>query len=219
MFKEWMPKRIRIQLLILLAGQCLSYWGAKLLIQNREHLSMALPLDGRIPLLPWTSLIYFGCFLFWVINYTIILNTEPEGTYRFFRAELMGKLVCFLTYVLLPTVIIRPQITGSGIFSTVMRLMYAVDYSDALFPSMHCFVSWMCVIGLRGKPDISREYRIFSVIMAFLVFFATLTTKQHVIVDVFAGVILAETVYFISGHIPEGSSAYRVLIRSFRHER
>ena len=207
MLKKWMPEHVRFQLLILLIVHCSSYWFAKFLIRNRVHLSMALPIDGRIPFLSWTSAIYFGCFLFWVVNYIIILRTEPEGTNRFFRAELLGKLVCFISYVLLPTTIIRPDVSGSGVFPFVMQAMYFLDTPDALFPSMHCFVSWMCVIGLRGKPDVSQKYRVFSVIFAFLVFMATLTTKQHVVVDVIAGVLLAELVYFIAGLLPDFKSA------------
>jgi hypothetical protein len=36
--------------------------------------------------------------------------------------------------------------------------------------------------------------------MAVAVFISTLTTKQHVLVDVAGGVILAEGCYFIAGH-------------------
>ena len=204
---EWLdsfaPKRVRRQLLALLAGQCLSYWGGKLLTLNRVHCCMALPLDEMIPVVPWTTLIYFGCFLFWAVGYAIILRTEPEGTHRFFRAELLGKLICFLFFVAIPTTSARPEISGSGIFAWFMRFLYAADTPRALFPSMHCFVSWMCVVGLRGKPQISKAYRATAVIAALLVFASTLTTKQHVLVDVPAGVALAELVYYVSGLFPE----------------
>lgn len=207
MLKEWMPKRIFYQLLILLAGQILSYYGAKAIIANSPHINIALPIDGYIPFIPATILIYYGCFLFWIINYTLILKTEPEGTYRFLCAELMGKFVCFVTYILLPTIMIRPELAASDIFTTAMGMMYSLDAPDALFPSMHCYVSWMCVIGLRKKPQISQRRRIISVIAALLVFIATLTTKQHVIVDVIAGVILAELVYLVAGLLPCCKSA------------
>lgn len=197
--KEFVPKRILIQLLILLAGQLLSYYGAKMIIANRPHVYIALPIDELIPFIPCTILIYYGCFLFWIYNYTVILKTEPEGTYRFLSAELLGKLICFISYVLIPTVMIRPEVNNSGIFSTAIGLMYSMDAPDALFPSMHCFVSWMCVVGLRGKPEISNKHRNLSIIAAVLVFAATLTTKQHVVVDVISGIILAELVYFIAG--------------------
>ena len=202
MLRKWMPKRVRVQLFILLVGHLLSYYGAKYIIRDSSCINMALPFDGRIPLVPWTVIIYYGCFLFWIYNYTIILRTEPIGTYRFMCAELLGKLICFVTYILVPTIMIRPDIIGTGIFTHVISMMYAVDTPDALFPSMHCFVSWMCVVGLRGKPEISNKYRAFSVVAALLVFIATLTTKQHVVVDVISAVILAELVYFIAAKLP-----------------
>lgn len=200
MLKKWMPRRVAFLLLVLLAVHCASYYGAKAIISGGPYNYIGTAFDSHIPLIPCTVIIYYGCFLFWLTNYTNIVRTEPEGTYRFFISEILGKIICFACYVLMPTAMIRPEVTGTGFFSDVIRMMYAIDPPDALFPSMHCFVSWMCVVGLRGKPCFSKKYRIFSIVMAVLVFIATLTTKQHVIADVIFGVILAELVYFIAGY-------------------
>ena len=197
----WVPARVRRQLLALLAAQCVLYWGAQLLTRSRFHHSMALPLDELIPVLPWTVVIYFGCFVFWAVNYAIILRMEPEGSYRFFFAELTGKFIAAVFFVAVPATLTRPEITGSGVFPWMMRFLYKVDTPNALFPSLHCFVSWMCFLGLRDKPQISKAYKAFSAGMAVLVFFATLTTKQHVVVDVIAGFALAELVWHGSGAI------------------
>lgn len=219
MLKKWMPKRIIIQLIILLAVHCASYYGAKYIINGGDYYYIGSALDSRIPLLPWTVIFYYGCFFFWIVYYTLILNTEPDGTCRFFRAEILGKVICFLFYVLLPTTMIRPVVTETGFFPNVIRMMYSIDTPDALFPSMHCFVSWMCVVGLRGKPEIPRKHRIIAVIAALLVFMATLTTKQHVIVDVISGVLLAELVYFISGLLPNSKSdSKHFSLRRINHE-
>ncbi len=195
------PKGVGLRLLILLAVQLLAYFGAKLLIRGRPMLCMALPVDERIPLLPWTIVIYFGCYLFWALNYALILRAEQGNSSRFFRAELLGKLVCFLIFVTVPTTLPRPEIVGSGVFSELMRLLYAADAPDALFPSLHCYVSWMCVVGLRGKPEIPGGWKACSALIAVLVFCSTLTTRQHVLADVFAGVALAELCWLVSGAI------------------
>lgn len=204
MLKKWMPRRVVIMLLILLAVHLSSYYGAKAIIADSEYINMALPIDSHIPLLPWTVIIYYGCFFVWIINYTNILRTEPEGTYRYMCAEILGKIICFICYVLIPTVMIRPEVNGTGFFPDVIRMMYSIDPPNALFPSMHCFVSWMCVVGLRGKPEISRSYRVFSVVAAILVFVSTVTTKQHVVIDAVAAVALAEFVWFVAKFIPIG---------------
>lgn len=69
---------------------------------------------------------------------------------------------------------------------------------DNLFPSIHCLVSWLCWIGLRNQKQIKTGYKIFSFLMAIAICICTLTTKQHVIVDVIAAVGLAEVSYLIS---------------------
>ena len=200
-FDAWLPARVRLQLLALLAAQCFFYWGPQILTRNRFHHSMALPLDDLIPVLPWMIVIYFGCFLFWAVNYAIILRAEPEGSHRFFFAELAGKFIAAVFFVALPATLTRPEITGSGVFPWMMRFLYKVDIPSALFPSVHCFVSWMCFLGLRDKPQISKAYKAFSAGMAVLVFFSALTTKQHVVADVIAGFALAELVWHGSGVI------------------
>lgn len=189
---------------ILLIVHLASYYGAKAIIADEQGIFMRFPVDDKIPLVPWTVIIYYGCFFFWLINYTNILRTEPEGTYRYMCAEILGKIVCFFCYVLIPTVMIRPEVTAEGFFPGVIRMMYSIDPPDALFPSMHCFVSWMCVVGLRGKKEFSRSYRVISVIIALAVFAATVTTKQHVIIDIFAAVALAELTWFVAKFIPIG---------------
>ena len=202
--RQWLerfaPAAVRRRLLLLLAGQCVLYWGAKALTRSRFHHCLALPIDGKIPLLPWTVLIYFGCFAFWAFAYAVILREESaRGKNRFFFAELTGKLLSALCFVILPTTLNRPEIRGSGLFPWLMRFLYAVDAPDALFPSLHCFVSWMCFVGLRGKPQISKAFKLTAALAAVLVFAATLTTKQHVFVDVLGGVALAELVWLASG--------------------
>lgn len=202
--KNWMPRRVAMMMLLLLVVHLSSYYGAKAIIADKTGLFMGLPVDDRIPFVPWTVSIYYVCFIFWVINYTNILRTEPEGTYRYMCAEILGKVICFVCYVLIPTVMIRPEVTGEGFFPDIIRMMYAIDPPNALFPSMHCFVSWMCVVGLRGKKEFSLSYRATSVVMAIAVFVSTVTTKQHVIVDAFAAVALAEFTWFIAKFVPIG---------------
>ena len=209
LLRKLIPEPVGRQLLILLGGQLVSYFGARFLIRDRVHICMALPIDGRIPFLAWMIVIYFGCFAFWAVNYTLILRTERRGTYRFMRAELLGKLICFAFYVAVPTTLTRAEITGTGCFAALMRMLYTVDAPDCLFPSLHCFVSWMCVIGLRGKPEIPQWYRALSAVIAIVVFASTLTTKQHVIVDVISGVVLAELVWLVSGAIEKRKDGAR----------
>lgn len=176
------------------------YSGAKLIAGRWYHYNLETGLDRAIPFVPWTVLIYFGCYLFWIANYIISVRQGRKEAYRFLSADFLAKCICFVFFLGLPTTNIRPEITGNGIWDAAMRFLYWVDSPDNLFPSIHCLTSWMCYIGIRGRKNVPALYRGFSCFMAVAVFVSTLTTKQHVAVDVAGGVLLAEICYLIAGN-------------------
>lgn len=73
-----------------------------------------------------------------------------------------------------------------------MRFLYRVDAADNLFPSIHCLTSAFCFIAVRSNEKIPGWYRAASLFMTVSIYVSTLTTKQHALVDVIAGVLLAE---------------------------
>lgn len=175
------------------------YGGSRMIAGDWEHHILTSTLDERIPFIPATLVIYFGCYLFWAVNYVIIAKLERERAYRFYFADFLSRIVCLAFFLLYPTTNIRPEVTGTGIWNEGMRFLYAVDAADNLFPSIHCLVSWFCYIGIRGSRKVPGWYQKFSLVYAVLVFISTLTTKQHVIIDVIGGVVIAELCLLFAG--------------------
>lgn len=189
----WVPLATEVLL------NCVVYWGAMKLTKSRHHYDMTIPLlDGSVPLLCWTTIIYFGCYLFWIANYILIARQGETIMYRLLSADFLAKLVCLICFLAVPTTNVRPVIVGDGFWENTMRFLYQVDQPSNLFPSIHCLTSWFCYIGIRGKRSVSRGYRLFSCLMALAVCASTLTTKQHVFVDVPAGLLLAEAMYLVT---------------------
>lgn len=178
---------------------CLTYYGARALTAGRVHYDLTNSLEEQIPFLPWTILIYWGCYLFWIVNYAIGCRRKKEEAFCFMGADILAKLVCLFCFLLFPTTNIRPVIGGHSLWEELMRLLYRVDAADNLFPSIHCLTSWLCVIAVRGNEKIPKWYRVASVLVALSICVSTLTTKQHVTADVIAGVLLAEGSYFVAG--------------------
>lgn len=177
-----------------------SYLVPRLLAKNWYHYDMTTFIDELIPFLPWTVSIYFGCYIFWVVNYCICALQDESKRNRLFCADFMSKGICFLLFVLLPTTNIRPEITDTNIWGFLMDFLYNVDPADNLFPSLHCLVSWLCWAGIRSNKSIPKAYRYLSLIIAIAICISTITTRQHVIADVISGVLIAELTYFIAGY-------------------
>lgn len=197
--RQIIPEIMWLPLLLALIFNTAVYYGARMLTADRIHYDLSIGLDRRIPFLPWTIVIYWGCYLFWLINYIIGCRQEGETAFRFISAELFAKAVCLLCFLILPTTNTRPVVEGTSIWEAGMRLLYRIDAADNLFPSIHCLTSWFCYIAVRKNERVSKGYRIFSLLAAVAICISTLTTKQHVIADVAGGIGLAEASYYLVG--------------------
>ena len=190
-----------------------AYNLSKLIAGGWHHTVMSLPLDYIIPLVPWTVIIYFGSYLVWLIFYAVsawcpekelteAFENGQAGGYardRFFAADALSKVICFIFFLALPTTLMRPVPGTDNIWETLVTFLYQVDSADNLFPSIHCLVSWMCWIGVRSRRDLPRWLKNAALVLAVMICISTLTTRQHVILDIFGGVFLAELCYWLTG--------------------
>ena len=194
------PAYGRWPLIFAAAFQCAVFWGAKYAAAGWHHYHMATALDSAVPLLPWTVAVYVGAFPFWAANYVLALRQGEDRGFRLLAADFLGKVVCLGLFLLLPTATVRPEIPSEALLGRCLALVYALDTPDALFPSLHCFNSWLCWTGIRGQKGVPAWYRAFSLLFALAVAVSTLTTKQHVLVDAIAGLALGELCWQAAGH-------------------
>ena len=189
--------------LLLLAGAAAFnfsiYFLGRIIARDSVHFDFTTELDKNIPFLPWTIVIYWGAYALWIANYCLGVRFDRSGFRRALIAHYLGEVVCFLCFVFLPTTMVRAEITGTGFFDDVMRATYTVDSADNLLPSIHCFVSWISWIAVRGNKSIPKPYRIFSLVFAAAICISTVTVKQHVVLDIVTGVGLAELSYLAAG--------------------
>ena len=171
-----------LPLILTLTANFIAYFGTRPFTSSWKHYNIETMLDQQIPVIPWTIVIYFGCYLVWIVNYLIMAF-----------------------YLLLPTTNVRPSIPEQGFWNQMLALLYQMDAADNLFPSIHCLNSWFCYIAVRGRREIPRWYQRFSFWAALAVFVSTLTTKQHVIADVIGGALLAEVTWQIAGRTHLGA--------------
>lgn len=167
------------------------YWITQLMMADAFHYDFTLPIDRKIPVIPWWVSIYILSYAFWAINYILIARQNKRSCYRLVFADYFSKMVCGIFFVIIPTTNVRPELIGGGFWELMLKFIYTMDSPTNLFPSIHCLVSWICAIGLRGTK-VSNGYKAFSYIFAIAVCVSTQLTKQHYIVDAFGGIALAE---------------------------
>ena len=205
------PKYAVLPLIFSFVLNMVIYAGTMVLCADFYHHDFTTAFDRAVPLIPEFTSIYLICYVFWIANYIMIAGIGKEHMYRFLTGDYISRIVCGLFFVFLPTTLVRPEITGNGFWEQILKLVYTVDQSANLFPSIHCLVSWFCYIGIRGRKDIPVWYQRFSCIFALLICISTLTTKQHVIADVAGGILTAELCLRI-GRRPAVWGAYQKIL-------
>lgn len=196
----WIPSYAVFPLLSCVMVNCIVYYGIPKIASDWKHYDLTLPIDRTVPLVPGFVWIYLGCYLFWIVNYILIVKQGEEHCIRFAAADIMSRLVCGMFFLLLPTTNLRPVLSGDSIGVALLQVVYEIDAPVNLFPSIHCLVSWFSFIGIRGRVSVPKAYRVFSCLFAILVCLSTQLTKQHYIVDVFGGIAVAEITYYIAFH-------------------
>jgi membrane-associated phospholipid phosphatase len=154
-----------------------------------------LPLDRALPLMPTWALVYGALYMF-LILLPIFVMRQDEGIRRTVNAYLLIWITAYVFFfILYPTVAPRPpRVIGQGFAAWGLRALYSSDPPYNCFPSLHVAHSFVSALACYR---VHRRVGIVAVVCAALVALSTLFTKQHYILDVIAGVILAFTAYAI----------------------
>jgi len=186
------PKEVRLPLAACVLLNLAVYYGGRLLTAGRFHTSLALAADARVPFVPAMVAVYLLSFPFWVIGFLTVAQEDRRVVFPFLAGEQIAKLLCFACFLVLPTTLTRPAVSGGGAAAWVLRLIYRLDSPDMLFPSLHCLESWFCFRGALLCRRRGRGYRIFCLTGALLIFASTVMIRQHVLLDVAGGIAAAE---------------------------
>ncbi|MBQ4089015.1 MAG: phosphatase PAP2 family protein [Clostridia bacterium] len=141
-------------------------------------------------------------YVYWIAGYIAISRVSRERCRMLCRADYISKAIAAACFVLIPTTLPRDPISG-GLFEWALNIIYTLDSPYNLFPSMHCLFSWLIAREMMGIKEFRPAVKAGAVIFSFMVFASTLFTRQHFIVDIPAGMLVAEIARFISHKFEE----------------
>lgn len=187
-------------------------------IQNRpgpNTYSLTTGWDDRIPFVSAFIIPYISWYPFIVLTLIFLFRRRPSVYYRTLLALCLGLVLCYLTYFFFQTMVARPDIEGTGLFDTLVKIIYWTDRPYNCFPSIHVLTS--CLM-YRSSFVFRTRTRHFIRFTAMVIILSTLFVKQHVIADLFAGWLAAVFTYWIAGVILTSGANYRELLKKRRQE-
>jgi membrane-associated phospholipid phosphatase len=161
-------------------------------------------LDHALPVEPAWSVVYLSLFLAALLPAFVV--HQQELVRRTVNAFLAIWLVAYVFFVAYPTIGPRSSgnVAGDEFSDWLLRTIYSSDVRYNCFPSLHvaqCFLAALvCVRIHRGVGAVAGLW-------AALVGISTLYTKQHYVLDVISGALLAYVAYcvFLRGYPREAT--------------
>ena len=145
--------------------------------------------------LVWPILVlpYVLCYLLWFASFAWIIFKAND---RQFRSFLAGCMLTFtlgvLTFIFFPTYVKPVALQGNDIFISLLRIFHEQAGRYAALPSGHVYITTLLVLFFsRWFP----RSRFLWILVLLIVSLSTLFTRQHYILDVVGGYMVA-----LAGH-------------------
>ncbi len=188
------PYRVRVSMVLLIALVPLYILIPEFIPPRTRHVP-ELALDRALPLLASWAVIYGALYLFLILLPWFVVRQDAliqKTVYAYLMVWITAYIVFFVVY---PTAAPRPaKVTGEGFGMWGLRALYSSDPPYNCFPSIHVAHSFVSAL---ASGRVHRRLGTIAMICAMLVAVSTLLTKQHYVVDVIAGVVLAWVAYAI----------------------
>lgn len=189
------PYRVTIPMVVLVSLVPL-YLFIPDLSAGRTLRAPALSLDDRIPQQPAWVLVYGSLYL-WLILLPVFVVRQDEVIRRTVFAYLTVWIAAYVVFLFYPTVAPRPDgeaVIGEGFAAWGLRFLYSSDPPYNCFPSLHVAHSF---VSAMSSGRVHRGLGNVASVGAFAVGLSTLFTRQHYILDVAGGIVLALVAYAV----------------------
>lgn len=162
-------------------------------------------LDKQVPFIKEFIVMYWVWYPFLILVLVYFCANCRNIYYKTMITIILGMLICYLIYFFFQTTVPRPELQGNDIFTKIVKLTYKWDKPFNCFPSIHVLTTYAvmrgCLEGVKNKLN-----KIGINFIGIFIILSTQFVKQHVILDLISGIILAEILYrFIASFILEKS--------------
>ena len=209
-------KYILIPFMVVLFFQLTTYFGNQWYAETFgnpgvDYSYIFLSINEKVPFVAWHIYPYVIAYPFWAATFIYISVRSKDNMYLIATIAVITFIICGLWYFFWQSDVTAWRVT-SGLFlnnnyltprtdlnfteSLVMTIYQAAGPRNAL-PSMHTLMSWLCVIAVRMDKKMPSVIKIVIWVLSIAIIIATQTLKQHYIIDLIVGLLLAEVAFWI----------------------
>lgn len=146
-----------------------------------------IKIDDKIPLVPGMVVSYLSYALLFVGGGLVLVWSEQFWPLA--KAMIVAQLTADIIWYLFPNGVKRPTVNGQGLMVGWLRKLYAFNRHDANgCPSAHVFHA--LIVG-HFLARLWPQFSPFIYVWAGLIVVSTVLIKQHYLLDVLGGILVA----------------------------
>lgn len=165
-------------------------------VVQEQYYLIECKLDRLIPFCEYFIVPYVFWFVYIAVSfYWFLLHEEDALFYRFAAVMFGGMTIALIIYTVFPNGIqLRPDLNASkNVFTWLTSLIYKADTCTNVFPSLHVFTSVTAAMFFAKSKLAARKSYVRPIIFTIssLIVISTVFLKQHSVLDVIAGSVMA----------------------------
>ncbi len=173
-------------------------------IVTTEFYAIESVLDSYIPFCEAFIIPYYLWFAYIALTFLYFFFTNRRDFFRLCLFMFTGMTLCLIIYAIWPNGhYLRPDLDALGrdnLFIDALRGLYTADTSTNVCPSIHTLNSIGACIAIFHTDSFKEKkwlrWSAFALTVAICI--STVCLKQHSIIDVFCGMLLAVPLYFLA---------------------
>lgn len=156
-------------------------------------------IDDKIPFIEYFIVPYLLWFVFIAATFLYFFFTDVSGFYKLAKLMFTGMTIFLIVSTFIPNGLeLRPvTFARDNIFIDMVKMLYRTDTPTNVLPSLHVFNSLGACIAIYHSKAL-KKHKVISYgayVLAGLIILATMFLKQHSVIDVMAGILMAYTLY------------------------
>jgi len=163
-------------------------------------------LDDLIPFMKVFIIPYAIWMPFLYLTFIFFYFKDRPTYYRTLLAYVISVLICYVIYAIFQTTVPRAELQGNDLLSWLVQFVYTNDAPFNCFPSIHCLSSYLLFRAATQSKSIGRGTKIGIGIITWSIILSTVFVKQHVVMDVFAGIMLGHVIFGWAGRLLKSRS-------------
>ena len=151
-------------------------------------------LDDKIPFCEWFIFPYFAWFPLIACSLIYFLRHSKKDYLRLCFLMYTGMTICLLIYLCFPNGLdLRVELTRDNWPSKLVGALQAMDTPTNVCPSIHVLVTVVIDMVVLHSKELSGKTGVKAgvTVLAVLICLSTVFLKQHSVIDVFWGLVLA----------------------------